>query len=679
MNISQFITQKKKAINQYDSFVSLFKKNYLFEDISLLTKIIIILRPVKLKKLEEYSISEFIRFLLDHPEYLEKFKFYFKECLQNRRFQSILTESGIIRNTGFRSEIIKRFVAKLIPNQPEKNTMEFLLNQMFYLESDIVWVSKIPYTELEKLFEILDFKTIYTHKEIKSPIRELLSSMTLLAQRMSGMALDADVLKMLPEYIDFENPFEILEKELDEVEKALIYGNTNYLYATNESHKKLKIAIEKCDVYINKAFENSAIFGISMSINQSLLKIRQQLKRFDMVSEFIKIESEIDKTNKTIELALKLIKYNCLKNNIKKLIDDSTQLISYEITQHTAKTGEHYITNDQKEYWKMFFSASGGGIIVGFLCIFKLLFSKIEVSDFGHAFFYSLNYAFGFIAIYLMGFTLATKQPAMTASSLVASIENGLKTNSSQKNKHKDFAELFAKLFRSQFIAFVGNVFLAFPVSLIIIYLIYFLFDVNIAETKADKILTDISPIHSLLIFHAAIAGVFLFLSGIISGSISNRNKYNNMYYRIQEHPWLKLTFGSQKSKKIASWFQAKWPGVASNFWFGVFLGSTASVGVFFGLNLDIRHITFASGNLAIGLFGNDFVISNWMLFWTIFGIGIIGFVNFIVSFLLSLGLAFRSRKIPFQELKFLFWSVWQHFKTNKKSFFYPVKQNESN
>ena len=61
-------------------------------------------------------------------------------------------------------------------------------------------------------------------------------------------------------------------------------------------------------------------------------------------------------------------------------------------------------------------------------------------------------------------------------------------------------------------------------------------------------------------------------------------------------------------------------------------MGSTAIIGVFFGLNLDIRHITFASGNFALGLFGSNFDVSIPTLFWGIVGIGIIGFVNFIVS-----------------------------------------------
>ena len=124
-------------------------------------------------------------------------------------------------------------------------------------------------------------------------------------------------------------------------------------------------------------------------------------------------------------MGLQLIKFNCYKNNVRQFIAESIQLISYEITQHTAKTGEKYITENRNEYFKMFWNASGGGIIVGFLCIIKILLSKVDTSIFGHAFLYSMNYALGFIAIYLMGYTLATKPPAMTASALIKALEEG--------------------------------------------------------------------------------------------------------------------------------------------------------------------------------------------------------------------------------------------------------------
>src|SRR5690606_24565726 len=253
---------------------------------------------------------------------------------------------------------------------------------------------------------------------------------------------------------------------------------------------------------------------------------------------------------------------------------ESTQVVSYEITQYTAKTGEHYITESPKEYFSMFKASLGAGFVVAFLCIFKVLLSKANTSDFGFAVLYSLNYAFGFIVIYLCGFALATKQPAMTASFIIKAIEEGRK-NQSTTEQHSAFATLFARLFRSQFIAFAGNVIMAFAVALLLMWLIDTTTGINLTDTKWPTLLKDESPVHSLAIVHAAIAGVFLFLSGIISGNVSNKNKHNQVYYRIQENPLLKSAIGDYKSAKVAGWLEKKWPGIVSNFWFGVFMGST--------------------------------------------------------------------------------------------------------
>ena len=112
----------------------------------------------------------------------------------------------------------------------------------------------------------------------------------------------------------------------------------------------------------------------------------------------------------------------------------------------------------------------------------------------------------GFVMIYLMNFTLATKQPAMTAATMARVLSEGRNT----KKNYIDFAHLVSKLFRSQFIAFVGNVLLSFPVALIIIYGLEIIFKQNLAIDKSSKLLLDLDPIHSKAIFHACIAGFFL-------------------------------------------------------------------------------------------------------------------------------------------------------------------------
>jgi site-specific recombinase len=211
-------------------------------------------------------------------------------------------------------------------------------------------------------------------------------------------------------------------------------------------------------------------------------------------------------------------------------------------------------------------------------------------------------------------------------------------------------------------------------VALLIVWGIDYFTGENIVANEWQTMLQDASPIHSKALFHAGIAGIFLFLSGIISGNVSNSNKHNQVYYRIQEHPWLKNYLGIKKTTQFARWFENRWPGIISNIWFGVFMGTCGIIGAFLGLDLDIRHITFVSGNYALGIYGSGFTAEIGLLFWAFIGIWLVGFMNFTVSFGLSLLLAFRSRNIPFRETIDLAKSTWNYFKSFPLEFILPQK-----
>ena len=640
-----------------------------------LVELIQLIRPLKIKNLQTVNLHELIDFLRENQSCRKDLSIYLKEILKNRKFNKIFSDAAILRDVDFFFEVKKRILAKILPYQPQKDTLEYVLNQVFYLATDSIWVNKIPMHQLEELYDLLEFESIYESVEPNSSLSELLIAMHLITQRISGRAMETDVIKMVPEFDNLESPFSAFEKELFLIEDEIRKSEKHYILSDDLSLAQLLVLLKHCEDFVEKAFRNSSKYGISLRVNQNLLKIKQQLERLRFLISLLKVENEKDEKNNGIVMALQLIEFNCYKNNVRKFIAQSIQLISYEITQHTAKTGEKYITENRNEYFKMFWNALGGGFIVGIMCIIKILLSKIDTSIFGHAFLYSMNYAFGFISIYILGCALATKQPAMTASALIKAIEEGMSKQGNNTQKYHAFAILFARVFRSQFIAFVGNVIMAFPISLLGIWLIDYTFHYNIAATKWERLLTDSSPIHSLAIFHAAIAGVFLFMSGIISGSVANRDKHNQVYFRIAEHPLLKKSIGKAKTLKLSVWYEKKWAGIVSNFWFGVFMGSTASIGLFLGLNLDIRHITFVSGNLALGLYGANFKVTDAMLFWGIVGIGVVGLVNFMVSFSLSLGLAFRSRAISLFELRFVTAAIWNHFKSNPFSFFFPTEK----
>ena len=653
-----------------------------YEDIDFVFDVVNYFRRKSKNKKSPLNIDELITEIKHKPDSIAFFKEKLHNVFANKQKVILFTDAGLLNSVSFFKELRRRISRQLLPDQPSEENIQYVLNQLFYRPSDVKWVHQIPLDNWKELFEILAVSTFYEDSESKTTSKQILLAIMILSQRMGGLALQTDVRRMVPEYAHLNSPFIALDDELNNLARTLSKEDKPYLYIQDHEldYKQLNILAGQCEDFVNKAYANTYKFGVTFCVNKTLLLFLHKIKPIKRLYNYLFIEKEADKCEKTIAFYLDMVKTNSKKNNIRKLIDDSVYNITYEITNYTGKTGEHYITSTTGEYFKMLKTALWGGVIVGFMCLVKLYMSmQPDQSDFFRALNYSFNYAIGFVLIYLTGSTLATKQPAMTASTIAKTLES-LSDNDNNKEKQKHYTEystLFTRLFRSQFIAFVGNVFGAFPVSMLLAIGMSYLSGYNIATKKSLHLLEDLNIWHTPVFLHACIAGIFLFLSGIIAGNVASVNNFNNFYYRLSEHPFLKGFFGKVRMQRVANWMQQKWPSVVSNIWFGVFMGSAWAIGHFFGLPIDIRHITFASGNLAYGLYGMNFIISLENIFWCILGIGIIGFGNFIVSFGLSLWIALRSREVPASELKYLGRCVWRAFKARPRAFFFPVKERE--
>ena len=620
------------------------------------------------QSMKRTNFEVFLAYLKNNEEIKNNFRDYLFILFSNKSFAKALTDANILSENAFFPELKKRISYKFLPPVEDENTVSYIISKvLFNPKSDSNYIKNINPEDGSEFFKLMEIEKISTLPKVK---KELLISANILALRSVGNALEAGITKMVPEYKNFDNPFVALQSELDSLIGRFKKDKDLQIDSKDVDYKQIKIYLQQCLDFVDKAFKNACKFGISSKINQSLLKIRQQLRRIQDIIPILVVDTEEDILTNSKNMVSNTLKYNSHRNNIRELIDDSTRLISHLITSHTAETGTHYIATSPKEYLKMFWKASGGGIIVGFLCIFKMMMSYSHGSEFSHAVLYSLNYAFGFIIIYLLGFTLATKQPAMTAATMAKVLSD---ESSSDKN-YKEFANLVAKLSRTQFIAFVGNVLWSFPVALAIIYGMDWFLEKNFAVAKADKLLKDLNPIESKAILHACIAGFFLFISGIISGNISNSSIFNQVPERISQSPFLNQVIGAKNSKKLSDFYTKHWAGIISNFWFGIFLGVIAPLGVFLGLDLDIRHITFSAGNFALALYGKGFDIDTYTFVISLVTIFLIGAFNFMVSFGLSMLLAFRSRKVNFGELTIIYKTILKYFIKNPLRFFIPLK-----
>lgn len=620
------------------------------------------------RNMRKSDFSELLLFLKENPDIAENFSHYIKNIFEGKPFNLSLTEANILSENAFYPEFKKRLLNKILPAVENEETIWFLVDSVAVTpKRDLQYFRNLPENELSELFELLKIDQYILNPKVK---KELLFSLNILAWRVIGNAMDVEVVNMAPEYRKFDNPFIALQNEMDILNESLKQNPHFSLTSTDENYKQIKVYLQQCLDFVTLAFKNSSKYGISSKINQSLTKIRQQLNRMNSILFVMVIDNPEETIIKSKQLFFDILEFKSHKNNLRELIADSTTLRSHLITNHTAETGTQYISSTTKDYLKMFMKASGGGMIVGCLVVLKLFYGSIAGSDFSHAVLYSLNYAMGFMMIYLMSFTLATKQPAMTA----ATMAKVLSENENTRKNYVDFAHLISKLFRTQFIAFMGNVLLAFPVALAIIYGLDVILQQNFATEKATKILKDHDPFQSKALFHACIAGFFLFISGIISGSIANSSVFYHIPKRIAKNPFLNYFLGIPTSQKISDYYARNWAGIVSNFWFGIFLGITGPIGLFLGLDLDIRHITFAAGNIALGFYGKNFDVDTYTVIISIITVFLIGFFNFAVSFGLSMILAFRSRKVNFGEVKEIYKEIFRYFMKNPLRFFLPIK-----
>jgi site-specific recombinase len=303
------------------------------------------------------------------------------------------------------------------------------------------------------------------------------------------------------------------------------------------------------------------------------------------------------------------------------------------------------------------------------MALLKLLISRLDLPLLWEGVAFSLNYGLGFMLIHVLHLTIATKQPAMTAATLAGALDG----RDSRESRLDALTELAAEVSRTQWISIAGNVAItmltAFAIALTAAQ---FLGWDAAAPEKAAHLLHDLHPWKSLALLHAAIAGVYLFLSGLISGFSDNRALYHRVPQRLRRVKWLRALLGEARLARFASYVEHNFGALAGNFLFGCMLGFTPVVGELLGAPLDIRHVAFASANLAYGLVGLQFAVTPGTIVVSVAGVLLIGLVNLMVSFSLALKVALRSRGIGREQTEGLWPRVLRRFLARPRDFFWP-------
>ena len=191
-----------------------------------------------------------------------------------------------------------------------------------------------------------------------------------------------------------------------------------------------------------------------------------------------------------------------------------------------------------------------------------------------------------------------------------------------------------------------------------------------VSMEKSASLLHDLRPIAGYGLLHAAIAGVWLFVAGLISGYYDNKSLYHRIPERIAAHLLLIRVLGERRARQLGYYIEHNLGALAGNFYFGMMLGMTGFFGFLVGLPLDIRHITFSSAYLAFVAIATRFDLDSFALWLGLGGVILIGATNLAVSFALALATALRSRQRKFAELRPIAGVLVQRFFSRPRDFF---------
>ncbi len=559
-----------------------------------------------------------------------------QKATKDLSFYTFFTKYSLMEDYGFTSGLISRLYKKILPSVPEEDTFEFFL---FQNKKNIDYI----FSTLD--FNITDNNHIY---------KDLTLSIKALCSKISAFGLDSDI----------SYKFKILELNPQHFEILLNIMNT----LDCRDDQKITYLIQllnKIEDNINalRKFKNK--IGISLHLT---IVTRRILEYIERVKELIDLSLNINSPAHWKKIIINHLAYTKRKYSLKKFIVRHLDLLIFEAVEHTSNKGEKYIAENNKEYWRFLYKSMLGGALIALFALFKIFFgSRYQFDAVGDAIVFSINYAVCFILVKQLGGIIATKQPAMTASTIAKHID---KNNNLQIDSKKEIIKIIKKALSSQFISLVGN----FTMALIFASATYLLFEqLGIQKSlgiKPDYLMKDIMPTLSLF-GYAATAGVFLALSGIISGYVDNKIIASRAAHRIVN---TKIFFNS---KKTADFILHKGGSLMGNISLGFFLGSAFLLSYIFSFSIDIRHIAFSTSYLGYSIMSKPFELT--IIIKALSGILIIGLTNLVVSFSITLVLALKSRGATFLFIPQLFMYSVKDFFSNPIDYFIVRNNNNNN
>lgn len=569
---------------------------------------------------------------------------------------TLFAEAGLPGHHALPAELMSRVFQRLLPSAREESDTGRLFAEVFNSRTAVERFVGQQRFVFERLMRILWPRDGATRARVEEDLRQ---AMCLLATRVAGRGATAAVRQRGSTKLAEDSPF-----------YRLIFSTETLMRGSDASTQEQELSewqdsVRRCVDELNQIHLHMEDAGVSSALVYDLRSIEASLLRMEMLAA-----AYAGGHGALRDLVHALVRGRLEDMRLRVLLGQSVNLLARKTVERTGQGGEHYIAHSRQAYWGMWLAAAGGGLLTVFTAAIKMRLIESRFPLAVEGFLIGTDYAVSFVLLQIFGLALATKQPSMTAATLAGIIRE----NRGVKRWAK-ISEFAADISRTQLAAAFSNVITVCIGAVAFEWLWLRMFQSSyLAEESAHHVVTTLHPFTSGTAIFAAFTGVLLWLAAVIGGWFENFAVYHRVPEAVAQHPF-GLRVGTRRMKRAADWIEHNVASWSTSIVLGYLLGMAPVIARFFGVPLDVRHVTLSTGTLALAAarYGTNSFGHGWLWF-AVAGIAITFVLNLGVSFSIASLVALRAYEVPWEEqrqiLKFLLREIWDA----PLSFVFPVR-----
>ncbi len=628
-------------------------------------------------------VSLFMDAVQARPGLSKVFSLWWHQLLSTVDGTTLLADYGFTSRHAFMSELLERVHLKLLPSTPETVDASELFSLVMNSAFDASWLAALDESLLARLSKLLEtmpieapFPSKITGRALTLWQNTVMESITFCTSQVRATGFTPELRLRMSSQTRGAEPFHDLGADFEAVRDAFVAqahrGNGQHDEALQAALLQFRERLDRCRQAAATVYTHLDEHGISVNLVFRLRLLRARLLRIRALLDCLTSKNT---GGSTAWLLSQLVLVGQQRRSIRALIASNSSLLAAKVAERSSETGEHYITRSRAQYHNMLGKAAGGGALTALTTWMKFGVMTLGLTAFWGGLWSSLVYAGSFVVIQLLHYTLATKQPAMTAPAMAAKLKN-----IAEPQDLGNFVDEVANLVRSQVAAVLGNVGVVFPVVVVISGALQWLAgSPMISDKDAAYVLHSLTLLGPTLLF-AAFTGILLFASSIIAGWAENWFVLHRLHSAIQFNPRVNAVLGRERAARWAHFFREQISGFAANISLGFMLGLIPAFMAFFSLGMEVRHVTLSAGQLAAACANLGWqVLRDPAFWWCVAALPLIGAMNLLVSFYMAFRLALRAHNVTGVDRARIRAAILQRWRARPLSFFWPEQDVPSN